>query len=113
MLNENVHEPPLHVRHATLERLSSDSEFKVHCPACTDGLLLVSRNLDRVISSLDRCISCGQVVVYEDETIAHEKVRRMPEEAVREYAEGYAKALEGKAPKKTSLWDRLLGDEDL
>ena len=64
---------PMRVAHASLQRISSDSEFKAYCPRCKDGLLLVAR--DRTTFRLireDRCLSCAQRVVYTDTQIGGE-----------------------------------------
>ena len=74
----NRDEPLCRVRHADLRRLSDESVFKVYCPACTEGVLLVKRDPETLdLISEDRCLFCGQWFVYEDETIGGEPVTRV------------------------------------
>jgi hypothetical protein len=72
----NARQPPRRVRHSELERVSEESDYRVHCPACKTGYLLVQRLSNFWLPWTDRCISCGQMVVYEDEKIGPERVRR-------------------------------------
>ncbi len=68
-----MHAEPIRVAHASLERWSEESDFKVHCPSCNTGLLLVYRDQKtlRVLRE-DRCISCAQRFVYTDTEIGGE-----------------------------------------
>jgi hypothetical protein len=71
----NAHAPVIRVRHADLQRCSEESVFRVKCPVCKEGILLVLR--DQVtfqIINLDCCVSCGQHVVYTDKFIGGEPV---------------------------------------
>lgn len=65
---------PLRVFHRDLEKLNNDSPFKVYCPNCKDGFLLVRRQ-DGLLSNVDNCVLCGQIVIYLDATIGGEVVR--------------------------------------
>lgn len=72
---QNRHAPALDIHHAALKRWSDESEFKVMCPACGDGLLLVQRDQETLrIKDADRCIRCAQLVRYLDATIGGEPV---------------------------------------
>lgn len=68
-------EPPIpKVRHADLPKWS-DSAYKVCCPFCKDGLLMVNRNPETMeLLRVDVCVSCGQAVEYLDEEINGEKL---------------------------------------
>jgi hypothetical protein len=72
---QNQHAPALDIHHAALKRWSDESEFKVMCPACGDGLLLVQRDQETLqITGHDRCIRCAQLVRYRDQSIGGEPV---------------------------------------
>lgn len=67
----NFEREPLRLKHASLERVSDESPFRVKCPACPKGVLLVSRNQKTLgLAREDCCVSCGQRVVYTDDDIA-------------------------------------------
>lgn len=67
MVMAHVDNPPLHVKHAELLRTSYDSIYKTVCPACDDGLLLVARDQKTFeLLADDRCVLCGQRVIYDD-----------------------------------------------
>ena len=71
----NAHAPAMRVSHSSLERWSGESEFRSKCPACSEGILLVLR--DQVtfqLINVDRCVACGQTVVYTDKIIGGEAV---------------------------------------
>ena len=71
----NIGKRPLRIFHQNLKRISDESAFKVYCPACPDGILLVFRDQDSLrVLSHDRCLSCGQHVVYLDKVIGDELV---------------------------------------
>ena len=62
----NIDKEVLVVSHSKLKRLG-ESLYKSECPACENGVLLMRRNLDTLrLEKEDRCISCGQAVVYDD-----------------------------------------------
>lgn len=70
---QNLHSEPLRVAHASLIKLSVESDFKVQCPACEQGVLLVYRDQETMrLVREDRCISCAQRFVYTDESIGSE-----------------------------------------
>ncbi len=75
-LQNNTRAPMLTLLHSSLRR-DGGSAFKSKCPVCDDGILLVERSGDIVsVSPNDRCVSCGQRVVYMDEAIAGQPVAR-------------------------------------
>lgn len=75
----NLNADPIQVSHAQLERWDEDSLFKSKCPVCDNGVLLVAREGPELnLSRIDRCISCGQVVVYTGIGIGGEKFGEMP-----------------------------------
>ena len=62
----NIDKPPIHVRHADLER-QDNSSFRSDCPACKVGSIPVRRNMETMeIEPIDNCLLCGQTVVYDD-----------------------------------------------
>ena len=64
---ENLNAEPIKVKHSVLQRFSDDSAYKSICPVCKKGLLLVIRDSNTLkIMEKDRCILCGQMVIYED-----------------------------------------------
>lgn len=67
MAGKNKDRLPVEVAHADLERDSEDSIFRSTCPVCKVGLLCVSRNRETFdLEAKDRCLLCGQVVIYTD-----------------------------------------------
>jgi len=70
---ENRSNEPLRICHADLEKFTNDSPFKVCCPVCEDGLMLVRRENGQ-LSNVDHCVCCGQVFVYSDDYIGGEKL---------------------------------------
>lgn len=62
-----IYAPTMYVKHADLTRFG-DSIFKSKCPITKcDGILLVHRNRENFhLEPIDRCIRCGQKVVYTD-----------------------------------------------
>jgi predicted RNA-binding Zn-ribbon protein involved in translation (DUF1610 family) len=73
----NMDKPPLRVHHLYLQpfealMLEPERGFKVLCPLC-GGLLMVYRNQETmVLARRDRCVRCGQLYIYLDETIEDE-----------------------------------------
>ena len=64
---KNLEKPTMDVHHSALPPVSDSSVFRVHCPACDDGMLLVRRNNKTLqLEELDSCLVCGQVVRYLD-----------------------------------------------
>jgi hypothetical protein len=64
---DNSNNAPIKVKHADLTRASADSPFKSKCPACPTGLLLVYRDPKTwELEAVDRCVSCGQLFIYDD-----------------------------------------------
>jgi hypothetical protein len=69
----NIGEKPIFIKHASLERLSDNSQYRSLCPVCKIGVLLVRR--DPVTFELcqeDYCILCCQHIIYTD--IGEQKV---------------------------------------
>lgn len=72
---KNVHAPAIRVSHSQLARWGDESDFKSKCPACEKGLLLVMRDQTTFqLINVDRCVSCGQLVIYTDKFIGGEPV---------------------------------------
>jgi hypothetical protein len=64
----------LHVQHSELEKTSADrSIFRVWCPACKLGILLVGRDQEMKLRRRDRCIRCAQTFKYVDRDIGGER----------------------------------------
>jgi hypothetical protein len=80
---QNMKAEPMHVRHADLEPFcDTDSPFKKLCPACLEGILLVYRDQTTMeLINVDRCTHCGQTLIYSDETIGGEPVKRIESSA--------------------------------
>ena len=66
LYGKNLYNPIVEIYHAHLIRANDDSVFRSRCPFCTTGTLLVMRCSDGILSDIDRCISCGQMVKYKD-----------------------------------------------
>ena len=63
----NVTKPIISIKHSELERVSPNSPYRSFCPACKDGVLPVSRDRETLeLIDRDRCLLCGQEVVYSD-----------------------------------------------
>lgn len=87
MAAENVHAPLQYVRHASLRR-EGDNPYRVWCPVCDEGLLLVrtlwvepeTKNVQPspvpgtfpLFSRYDRCTLCGQQFCYTDDILNDE-----------------------------------------
>lgn len=67
----NLRNPPIKVLHSDLTRFDPESVYKSVCPLC-DGILLVCRD-QRTLALIreDRCVSCGQMFIYQDKEIAN------------------------------------------
>lgn len=74
IVGENIEKPLKRVTHAHLPRASDNSNFRVYCPVCHEGLLLVARNSEGALLCLDRCTLCAQTFWYTDEKIAGESL---------------------------------------
>lgn len=62
------------VFHSELKRFSQDSNYKSICPKCDNGVLLIYRDLlTFLLMRQDRCISCGQEFIYQDDNINGEE----------------------------------------
>lgn len=69
-IGKNIKEPFRIVKHTDLERVSDESPFRSWCPVCQKGILLVRRDDNLELSTLDNCTDCGQQFFYEDTEIA-------------------------------------------
>jgi hypothetical protein len=62
----NISKPVLELNYFDQKKISTD-HWRVHCPACEDGVLLVRRDQDTfLLSEYDSCILCGQQIRYLD-----------------------------------------------
>lgn len=77
----NINNPVMAVYHAELEKLCpEDSPFRVCCPVCKKGIMLVSRNQQTLrLTRADRCTLCGQVFWYLDKKVGGEPFGEGPE----------------------------------
>lgn len=78
LVGANVHANPLRVYHAELEALGegAPSAFARLCPSCKLGTLGVCRHPETFeLLRRDHCVLCGQVVIYEDQTIGGQRFR--------------------------------------
>ncbi len=68
----NLDAPAIDVQHSTLELIDpGGSPFRVKCPTCGEGMLLVQRDPTTFeLIRNDHCILCGQHVRYSDKRIA-------------------------------------------
>lgn len=65
-LPANITNPPLTVHYLSLARITTGS-LKSHCPFCAEGTLPMERHPRTLrLIDQDRCVSCGQAVVYAD-----------------------------------------------
>jgi hypothetical protein len=64
----NVNKKEKRVKYLSLRHiLGEDSHYRRACPVCKNGLLLVARDMVTFeLLDRDRCISCGQAVIYTD-----------------------------------------------
>ncbi len=62
----HIHAPALPVHHQDLVRVG-DSAHKSECPRCDGGVLPMQRLAhNHLLLNTDRCLLCGQAVVYTD-----------------------------------------------
>jgi hypothetical protein len=66
---ENLDRAPMRVRHQFLHPV--DAPFKARCVLC-GGLVPVRRNDKMELTRRDRCVLCGQLYIYLDDTIGGE-----------------------------------------
>jgi len=63
----NADKPVREVKHSALERASTESLYRSHCPVCEEGVLLVRRDSKTAkLLAEDNCIRCGQRYKYLD-----------------------------------------------
>ena len=44
-----------------------DSMYRKECPFCSEGMFLIERDQETfILQVIDRCINCGQKVMWED-----------------------------------------------
>ena len=66
-MTNNIDKDSIEVEHKNLIRFNDDSMFRSNCPVCEDGILLVRRDNETFkLLAEDRCIACGQRVIYTD-----------------------------------------------
>lgn len=68
----NFNQPVQEVFHSELEKTGDNSLFRVNCPTCDQGILLVRRGESFKLSRLDNCTFCAQRFHYKDDIIAGE-----------------------------------------
>jgi hypothetical protein len=72
----NAHTPYVLVWHSKLKRFNDSAykSYKSYCPVCDDGILLIYRSMtdNFKLARKDCCISCGQTVIYLDESVNSE-----------------------------------------
>jgi hypothetical protein len=58
-----------------MKRISDSSVFRVRCPVCEEGILMVCRHQESFeLVNVDRCTRCAQMVIYTDKFINGEPV---------------------------------------
>lgn len=64
----NVNKKTKRVKYLSLQRILGDeSYYRRACPVCKTGMLLIARDRETYeLIEHDRCISCGQAVIYTD-----------------------------------------------
>lgn len=62
----NLNKDTIETKHSELKRWTDDSVYKSECPVCDDGVLLIMRDKNGILEKHDRCINCGQAVIYTD-----------------------------------------------
>jgi hypothetical protein len=63
--------------HSSLKDYNIESAYRKFCPVCNEGALLVQRDQETFdLINVDRCIRCAQLVIYDDETINDEPVKK-------------------------------------
>ena len=79
---ENMKADPVKACHAQLEPFrGTESPYRKLCPTCREGALLVRRDQgSMMLTNVDRCTHCGQVVVYSDRFINGEPVSHADED---------------------------------
>jgi hypothetical protein len=77
----HIHSPVIAIHHAALKKLDpEESPFRVCCPVCNQGIMLVTRNQNTFrLTRADRCTMCGQVFWYLDEKVGGEPFGEGPE----------------------------------
>jgi predicted RNA-binding Zn-ribbon protein involved in translation (DUF1610 family) len=72
-MTNNIKRPPIRISHTKLKRWNEESPYKSLCPTCETGPLLIVRDhTSGRLTNVDRCLGCGQMVIYLDATINDE-----------------------------------------
>jgi DNA-directed RNA polymerase subunit RPC12/RpoP len=103
----NLTAAPVSVRHDCLARVSLNGDFKVYCPACNHGILMVNRDQETLeVIDVDRCTACGQLIFYTDDVIAGHRVKHLDKTP--------SGRVQNPPPAPLTAWDRLdkLPDSD-
>lgn len=81
-IGENMNAEPLRVCHAELQPFrDTESPFRKLCPVCQEGALMVYRDpASMMLSSVDRCTHCAQMIVYSDAFMNGEPVSHVEKE---------------------------------
>lgn len=67
LIGINITKAPIEVKWKELDRASDESMYRSVCPVCIQGILLIRRNWQTgKLEKEDRCILCGQAVIYID-----------------------------------------------
>ncbi len=75
----HLHRPPIPVFHSSLARVMDSSAYRVWCPTCNHGVMLVRRHPTLgILLRYDYCCYCAQVFYYRDEKIANEVLHDEP-----------------------------------
>lgn len=63
----NFDKEPINVWFYLLEPFDKVSSYKCECPVCENGALVMERDYETgELKNTDRCVGCGQRVVYDD-----------------------------------------------
>lgn len=111
LAGENLNKPIQRVRHADLQRVSTESPFRSWCPVCDQGILLVRREdlPGTRLCKLDNCSMCGQLFLYEENEIGGSKLVPFP--TTLDEAVGALGELLGDEDRAFMLKGGLSGDE--
>lgn len=80
----NINAPIINRAHKDMERFCEESLFRIKCPMCKKGLLLVGRSQrTQELLEYDNCVMCGQRVRYTDikdlQNFDHGRLDKLPE----------------------------------
>lgn len=79
----NINASVINIAHKDMERYCEESIFRIICPVCKVGLLLVGRNQKTFeLLEYDNCVLCGQKVRYTDiedlQNFEHGRIDKLP-----------------------------------